>query len=263
MQTNIFGEIEPHGLTIEQAAKTANVSFATIRNWIKAGYLTQSRKGLITMESLDKFMSNIAGKKKLNSRANKLLKDEHDHEIVSNNINLLTKRFGGETIGTEYENSLSDSYRNKEGIYYTPSWVIKNMFKNLKISSDSIFLDPCCGSGNFVIEAIKLGIAPENVYGFDVDENAVFITQERIKQEFGITTRNIRVGNFLQEANTLRTEKMSFDLIFTNPPWGKKLTNQTKKGLPQFTVAGIAWTQLLCLWVQAFLYLSKVVSWDF
>ena len=42
MQTNIFGEIETYGLTIEQAAKTANVSTATIRNWIKTGYLIQS-----------------------------------------------------------------------------------------------------------------------------------------------------------------------------------------------------------------------------
>ncbi len=44
MQTNIFGEIETYGRTIEQAAKTANVSTATIRNWIKTGYLVPENK---------------------------------------------------------------------------------------------------------------------------------------------------------------------------------------------------------------------------
>lgn len=229
MQINIFGEIETYGLTIEQAAKTANVSTATIRNWIKTGYLFQSGKGIVSQESFEKFMSEVAGKEKLNARANKLLKDEHDHKEVSDKLSLLIEKFNGEQIGIEYESSLADSYRNKEGIYYTPSWVVKDMFKNIKINPDSTFLDPCCGSGNFVIEAIRQGVAPENVYGFDVDENAVLIAKQRIKDEFGIATDNIKVGDFLQEAYKLKTEKITYDLIFTNPPWGKKIEKSAKE----------------------------------
>lgn len=229
MQTNIFGEIELQCLTIDQAAKTANVSSATIRNWIKTGYLTQSGKGLVSQESLETFMSNVAGKEKLNSRANKSLKDEHDHKEVSEKINLIVAKHQGESIGIEYENSLSDSYRNKEGIYYTPSWVVKDMFQGIQIRRESTFLDPCCGSGNFIIEAIKQGVAPENVYGFDVDENAVFITKQRIKDEFGLETDNVRVGDFLQEAHKISRANISFDLIFTNPPWGKKIEKSEKE----------------------------------
>jgi len=229
MQTNIFGEVETYGVTIEQAAKTANVSTATIRNWIKTGYLTQSGKGVISQESLEKFISEVAGKEKLNSRANKLLKDEHDHKEVSNKVSELITKFKGEKIGIEYENSLSDSHRNKEGVYYTPSWIVKDLFKNIKITSDLRFLDPCCGSGNFLIEAIKQGVAPENVYGFDIDENAVLITKQRIKDEFGYDTENIKVGDFLQEAIKLSRENNYFDLIFTNPPWGKKIEKSAKE----------------------------------
>jgi len=229
MQTNIFGEVETYGVTIEQAAKTVNVSTATIRNWIKTGYLTQSGKGVISQESLEKFISEVAGKEKLNSRANKLLKDEHDHKEVSNKVRGLITKFKGEKIGIEYENSLSDSHRNKEGVYYTPSWIVKDLFKNIKITSDLRFLDPCCGSGNFLIEAIKQGIAPENVYGFDTDENAVLITKQRIKDEFGYDTENIKVGDFLQEAIKLSRENNYFDLIFTNPPWGKKIEKSAKE----------------------------------
>ena len=229
MQTNIFGEIETYGLTIEQAAKNANVSTATIRNWIKTGYLFQSGKGIVSLASFEKFMSEVAGKEKLNARANKLLKDDHDHKKVSDKLSFLIENFKGEQIGIEYESSLADSYRNKEGVYYTPSWVVKDMFKNIKINPDSKFLDPCCGSGNFLIEAIRQGVAPENVYGFDVDENAVQITRQRIKEDFGFDTDNIKVGDFLQEAHKLKTEKITYDLIFTNQPWGKKIEKSAKE----------------------------------
>src|SRR5690606_6998714 len=69
----------------------------------------------------------------------------------------------------------------------------------------------------------------ENVYGFDVDENAVLITKQRIKDEFGYESENIKVGNFLNEALTLRKENTLFDLIFTNPPWGKKIDKIEKQ----------------------------------
>lgn len=238
MQTNLFDEIETYGLTIEQAAKTAGVSIATIRNWIKTGYLVPSGKGSITQVSFDRFMSNVAGKEKLNSRANKTLKDEHDHEEISSKINLIVQKFAGEDIGIEYENSLSDSHRNKEGIYYTPSWVVKDMFKNINIEPGFKFLDPCCGSGNFVMEAIKSGVSPENIYGFDIDENAVFITKERARKEWGLELPNIRVGDFLQEAFKLRTEHQYFDLIFTNPPWGKKNAKEYKEKFASFYGCG-------------------------
>lgn len=229
MQINIFSEEETYSVTNVQAAKIANVSTATIRNWIKSGYLIQSGKGIISQKSLEKFITEVAGKEKLNARANKLLKDKHDHKEVSKKVNVLIKKFMGEKIGIEYESLLSDSHRNKEGVYYTPSWIVKDLFKNVNITSDLKFLDPCCGSGNFLIEAIRQGVAPENVYGFDTDENAVLITKHRIKAEFGYDTENVKVGDFLQEAIKLSRENSWFDLIFTNPPWGKKIEKSTKK----------------------------------
>lgn len=228
-QSNLFGEVEMYGFTIEQASKNINVSTATIRNWIKTGYLEISGKGVITPESLDNFMLNIAGKEKLTARANKLQKDNHNHQKISDKVTSLVQKFSGEDIGIEYETSLSNSYRNKEGVYYTPSWVVKDMFKNIKIDNDSKFLDPCCGSGNFIIQAIKSGVLPKNVYGFDIDENAVYITKERVRKEFGFDAPNIKVGNFLQEAFKLSQENVRFDLVFTNPPWGKKIDKEKKQ----------------------------------
>lgn len=94
-----------------------------------------------------------------------------------------------------------------------------------------MFLDPCCGSGNFIIEALKLGVSPENIYGFDTDENAVSITKQRIKKEFGLEMPHIKVGDFLTEVNQLKERQIVFDGIFTNPPWGKKFDKTIKKQL--------------------------------
>ncbi|MGF1533950.1 MAG: TaqI-like C-terminal specificity domain-containing protein [Bernardetiaceae bacterium] len=229
MQTNIFGSTEEHGITLAQAAEKACVSVATVRNWIKTGYLSQTGKGLVSRKSFDDFMLNIAGKEKLNSRANKLSKNEHRHTKTSLKVSTLLQDYSGEDPGTIYENSLADADRNREGIYYTPTWVIKDMFRNIEISKDFTFLDPCCGSGNFLVEAIRAGVSPENVYGYDTDKNAVQITKARLKKEFDIETSNICVGDFLEKAFELKSSDTFFDLVFTNPPWGKKIDRINKK----------------------------------
>jgi site-specific DNA-methyltransferase (adenine-specific) len=229
MQATLFGEEEAQGLSIELAASTANVSTATIRNWIKTGYLMRVGRGLVSQASLQNFMADVAGTQKLNARANKQRKDTHNHGEVSKNVDALMYQYKGEQIGIEYERSLSDSHRNKEGIYYTPSAVVKNLFANIDVQANFTFIDPCCGSGNFLLEAIRQGVAPDNVYGYDVDANAVRIAKQRIKEEFGVDTVNVKVGDFLQEAIQCNKAGTSFDLIFTNPPWGKKIDRSAKE----------------------------------
>lgn len=238
MQFNLFGIATANKITIEQAAKTAQVSVATIRNWIKTGYLKQEAKGSVTQASFNSFMQHIAGKEKLHARANKLSKNSHNHTEASKSIDYLIEIFTGENIGLAYENSLTEAYRNKEGIYYTPPAIVRDMLSNITIHSNATFLDPCCGSGNFVIQAIQSGIPPQNVYGFDIDENAVAITKNRIKQTFGFDSPNIIVGDFLQETTTLSKAHTTFDYIFTNPPWGKKIDKSTKEKFAEIYKCG-------------------------
>lgn len=230
MQKKITEVAEKKILYIAKAAEIANVSEATIRNWIKTGYLTEKTKGVISQKSFNYFMQDIAGKEKLNSRANKLKKDEHNHDELTSEIlkKLSKKDIDTNTLGEEYENSLSNSYRNKEGIYYTPQNIIVDMFKDIKTNSSTTFCDPSCGSGNFILEAINLGLKPENIYGYDVDANAVAITKKRIFEKTGYHSKNIICADFLKLA-ALKNNNLSFDLIFTNPPWGKKINNNEKE----------------------------------
>ena len=229
-QDNLFVEIGAAAVSIDESARRLHVSPATIRNWLKTGYLKSAGRAQITEESLDHFQSKIAGNEKLNQRANKSAKDSHDHDAVALRFIERAQSNGAilDHIGEDYESCLSDSHRNKEGIYYTPSYVVRDM---LSIPEEDIgqatFCDPCCGSGNFIIRALEIGFKAENVYGFDIDPVAVEITKARIRQFCGYDSPNIQEKDFLQIAGNYTSQR--FDYIFTNPPWGKKLSKEEKE----------------------------------
>ncbi len=229
-QVDLFGEVEATGISIDESARRLRVSTATIRNWLKTGYLKSAGRGQITEASLTNFQDQVVGTAKLNQRANKSSKDSHDHAaLAASFINRVQSNSSiPDRLGDEYESSLSDSYRNKEGIYYTPLNVVSDLLtipkENIK---NATFCDPCCGSGNFIIRALEIGFRPENVFGFDVDPVAVEITKARIRQFCGYNSSNILTKDFLNVASngTVR----SFDHIYTNPPWGKKLSKEEKE----------------------------------
>lgn len=229
--------LERETKTISEVAYEFNISEATVRNWIKAKLLFSSENKGITQDSINHLTENIIGKKRLNSRANKGQKDTHNHNLLSSEIQKkITEKTGLEKIGEEYENSLSDSYKNKEGIYYTPDFIVKDMMKDFDENlSDKTFLDPCCGSGNFILEAIRKGFNPKNIFGFDVDENAVEITRKRIFEETGYISENIVTADFLEKSTI---ENRKFDYIFTNPPWGKKISKEEKQKYSKIFGAG-------------------------
>ena len=231
-QIDLFGDLEPNAVSIDDAAQRLGVSTATIRNWLKTGYLKPAGRAQITEDSLNQFQTEIAGKEKLNQRANKSLKDSHDHNYIAAAFidRAQSKDMTASSLGEEYETSLSDSYRNKEGIYYTPDEIVCDLLSSPQTDlSLATFCDPCCGSGNFIIRALELGFHPENIYGYDVDPVAVEITKARVYQQSGYQSSNIQKLDFLSIASDPAPRK--FDFIYTNPPWGKKLPNKEKRAL--------------------------------
>lgn len=71
----------------------------------------------------------------------------------------------------DFERSLDDDYKKKNGIFYTDVQLAIEIIKELDINSKSIVLDPCCGVGSFLYAAMSNGC--ENVYGADLVDKAV------------------------------------------------------------------------------------------
>lgn len=228
-QQLLFEDVHDDGLSFEDVATQLEVSCASVRNWVKTGYLDQIRQGVVSIQSFENFKKKVAGGEKLTSRANKSLKDSHNHEELQNEFISLVQGsvVNSVELGNKYEESLSNSYRNKEGIYYTPLNITKHFFQYLpKDCSNLSFCDPCCGSGNFIITAIEHGIAPEKIHGYDIDPVAVELTKKRIYEHTGHVSENIHCLDFLEAS--LKSQRKNFDIIFTNPPWGKKICKKQK-----------------------------------
>lgn len=211
---------------MNEVAELLHVAPVTVLNWVKEGLLELDEKRMVTSESLLRFNKKYVGKIKLHARANKQLKDGHDDDKVVKMLQdaLLDGSFD-ETLGDRYEAMLSESHKNKEGIFYTPATIVEDMLQDVAVDENTLFLDPCCGSGNFLVKALEKGVLPQNLYGFDTDANAVMIARHRIKSLTGCDAPNVKCADFLQVCRTL---KVKFDLVFTNPPWGKKISKEVR-----------------------------------
>ena len=223
-------------LTLSETACLFQVARETVTNWVREGYLVLDGQNRVTWESVERFRIKYAGKVKLHARANKLHKGGLDIEEVSRCVRdeIQKEAFDG-NIGDRYEKMLSESYKNKEGIFYTPLSIVEDMLKELPVDDTTLFLDPCCGTGNFLVKALEKGVAPQNLYGFDTDSNAILIARRRIKELTGCEAPHVVCADFLQECPKL---KVRFNLVFTNPPWGKKLPKNERAKLARRYHAG-------------------------
>ncbi|MCD8378506.1 MAG: N-6 DNA methylase, partial [Candidatus Gastranaerophilales bacterium] len=72
-------------------------------------------------------------------------------------------------LGIVYQSMLIEGNKNKFGSYYTPRKIAQKFVK--EINPDTVYLDPCCGTGGFLLTFADTGKikTPENLYGFDKD----------------------------------------------------------------------------------------------
>jgi type I restriction-modification system DNA methylase subunit len=128
-------------------------------------------------------------------------------------------------IGIIYQYIMTDGEKNKKGSYYTPEHIISKMLINLEINDKTTILDPCCGSGGFLLSYGN--ISPTNLFGCDIDNIAVKMAKTNLIVKYADIDfmPNIVCGDFLLSGNDLLTQDLfnkKFDYIITNPPWGTK-----------------------------------------
>lgn len=199
-------------------------------------------------------------------------------------------------LGYVQEKSQKDekkkSKRKSQGIYYTPKYIVEYLIEQTlgevlkKAKAKDLpkikILDPACGSGSFLISAYdkmleaqnklnkqtglfdKFEILKNNIYGVDLDEQAIEIAQLNLllrvlsqRTKLPTLSHNIRNGNSLVDGNmekleqyfenTWREQKAfiwkqefseifeqeGFSVIIGNPPYvfarGKNFDDSVKK----------------------------------
>ncbi len=191
------------------------------------------RKGKI-IEQLD--IKNILSEKNVTS-SNKQINEELSSwrsEIAPNEIEnsysfLLDCELPKQKdiLGFIYQSLLTEGKKSQNGSYYTPEFIVKKIVDDY-VKSDSKVLDPCCGTGQFLLAFADKINDPKNIYGVDIDEIAVRIARLNLLITYKDKNfaPNIVCKNTLFEIEnydlfSLNDENIGdFDVIATNPPWG-------------------------------------------
>ena len=150
-------------------------------------------------------------------------------EINRNHVFLLNCELpnSGDVLGFIYQSLLVEGNKSQTGSYYTPRNVVNDVVKEY-VREDSKVLDPCCGTGQYLISFSEVVKDPRNIYGIDVDPIATRIARINLLMKFrdqdfspNIVCKNtlLEIGNY--DLFSLDDESVKdFDVIATNPPWG-------------------------------------------
>jgi len=121
--------------------------------------------------------------------------------------------------------------RHKSGEFYTPPFIVKKMIEDSYDLGEKV-IDPCCGSGNFIIEIIKTILsvsdtkqerieAIKNLYGYDINPISIYLTKLNLlyllREDFRHLNSNFIITDFLFQNK--EEIKKKFDLVIGNPPW--------------------------------------------
>ena len=126
---------------------------------------------------------------------------------------------GEDILGLIYLSCKNMGSRKARGSYYTPTKVVKKLISHLDIEHIGKVLDPCCGTGNFLLQ-LPESVDLADIYGTDTDAVSICIARLNMALKYPDADveeicEHITEKNFLTEY-----DRMGFDTIIGNPPWG-------------------------------------------
>jgi len=189
-------------------------------------------------------------------------------EVARELLLLSNKRNITDPLGHLYQQVLSYSYKQDNGIIFTPLNIVNYILNELKYGKqvysekEQTIIDFACGSGIFLSQAarklIKIGLEKgerildiknlieERIFGFDNDPISVLLTktnlflsltdflEKRDMEEFSFypqiyKTNALKAREADQRINAIK--KLKFDFVVGNPPYidSKRMDEHTKK----------------------------------
>ena len=181
--------------------------------------ITFKHHNKITLESLlfSLCLKLFAQNSISNSNSVKKFVNDYSHLIAVDSVMSIEIPEEFDMLGTVYQSLLSEGKKNIKGSYYTPKHIACSILSDFSFSKDNTFLDPCCGSGAFLL--CVEGVNPKNLYGYDIDKISVMLAKANLIIKFKKYDfyPNIECLDFLSKKNVCNKQ---FDFIATNPPWG-------------------------------------------
>lgn len=137
-------------------------------------------------------------------------------------------------LGVVYQSLLTEGNKVQNGSYYTPKKIVDEIVNDC-VKENYFVLDPCCGTGQFLLCAAKKIKDPNKIWGFELDEIAVRLARLNLMLyffEIDFEPHIYHKNSLIDSGNDLP----AFDVILTNPPWGvhfsKTQTIELQKRFP-------------------------------
>lgn len=164
-----------------------------------------------------------------------------------------------DTKGVAFERFMEDFFKGKMGQFFTPREIIRFCVQMLNPKTSDLILDPACGSGGFLLNAmdyIRLwaeekyddfeawqvwhNFAMKNLYGIEInDQIARICKMNMIIHDDGhtniISTDSLQNPSFIINMHK-EIKQNKFDLILTNPPFGATVKSTEKPYLDDYSL---------------------------
>lgn len=172
-----------------------------------------------------------------------------------------------DVIGRIYEELIPQEDRRRLGEFYTPRSIAAFMTRWVLVKPTESLLDPACGSGGFLIEAMyrymELGLsskqAADLIHGFDYNPLAVTMTSANILLRAPDSVPHINCLDFLKSP----IEGL-FDAIVCNPPYTRhhELLRDYKEEISEIVSqeASRRISRLSSLYVHFFIHAMKTLA---
>lgn len=166
-------------------------------------------------------------------------------------------------IADAFETFIGQALKGGQGQFFTPRNVIKMMVEILNPNDEDLIIDPACGSGGFLIEALrhvwkgldkegeryhwskenlkeeKMEVALNRINGIDKDYFLSKVAKAYMAiigdGKSGIFCEDsLEVPKNWDEKTRLKIDMGKFSVLLTNPPFGSKIPVRGEEKLKQF-----------------------------
>lgn len=171
-----------------------------------------------------------------------------------------------DTIADAFEVFIGNSLKGEQGQFFTPKNVVKTLVAAVNPNLDDVIIDPSCGSGSFLVEALrklwfkideegkdygwsegavseeKKTVGIKNIRGIEKDN---FLT--KLGKSYMAILGNEEGGIFCEDSlevpenwNELTQQNIkigTFSVSFSNPPFGKDIKVTGREKLSQYELA--------------------------
>ncbi len=126
-----------------------------------------------------------------------------------------------DALGLIYQSLIREGDKARSGSYYTPDRIVDDIAGALPGDGARI-LDPCCGTGQFLLAFAEKTADPLLLHGADIDGLAVRIARINMMLTYRDNDFEPRIfrSDFLLDDRFGGAGSEGFDMIATNPPWG-------------------------------------------